>query len=121
MAYDGTHQPHPQFQALIHGGTNIQGIDYDASTSKLYFTDVGKRQIYRANVAGSQHSVYLIITNILAYPQAIGVDWESENIYWTDYLQNWIGVARSDGTYPKVLISGNMTRPRGIAVNARDG
>ena len=121
MAYDGNHQINPQIQMLRNDGSNIKGIDYDASKFKLYYTDIGKRQIYQMNLAGSQHSVNLIVTNILAYPQAIGVDWESDNIYWTDYFQHWIGVAKSDGTYPKVLISGNITQPRAIAVNARDG
>ena len=121
LTHDGNLQPNKQIETVITGGIKIQDVDIDASSSRLYFADVGKKQIYRVNLAVLGSSGSLLITHILANPQGVSIDWQSKNVYWTDYQQNWIGVARSDGLYPKVLISGNMVEPRGIAVNARDG
>ena len=57
----------------------------------------------------------------LARPEGITYDWTAKNIYWTDTGKKVIGVARSDGTYQKVLISSDVAKPRGIIVHPMMG
>ena len=44
----------------------------------------------------------------------IAVDWISDNLYWTDRAYGHVMVARGDGRFQQVLISG-LDNPRGIA------
>ncbi len=46
------------------------------------------------------------------------MDWLAGNVYWTDALYNWIGIAptRSDKNIFRVLIDTHLDRPAGIAV-----
>lgn len=57
----------------------------------------------------------------LARPEGITYDWTAKNIYWTDTGKKVIGVARSDGSYQKVLISSDVAKPRGIIVHPMKG
>ena len=57
----------------------------------------------------------------LARPEGISYDWTAKNIYWTDPGKKVIGVARSDGSYQKVLISSDVTKPRGIIIHPMIG
>ncbi|KAH3870653.1 hypothetical protein DPMN_033841 [Dreissena polymorpha] len=48
------------------------------------------------------------------------LDWETGNLFWTDRTYNHISMARSDGMYPTVVISG-LDLPIGIAVHPERG
>lgn len=51
----------------------------------------------------------------------IAVDWVGGNLYWTDYGMETIEVVTLDGDYRMVLFSENITNPRAIEVDPRDG
>ncbi|KAH3870631.1 hypothetical protein DPMN_033819 [Dreissena polymorpha] len=48
------------------------------------------------------------------------LDWETGNLLWTDRTYNHISMARGDGMYPTVVISG-LDQPMGIAVHPERG
>ncbi len=53
-------------------------------------------------------------------PESIAVDWVGRNIYWTDYVMENIEVSTLDGRFRKVLITKNVTSPRGLALDPRN-
>ena len=53
--------------------------------------------------------------------ESLAVDWVGRNLYWTDYVLETIEVSKLDGTHRTVLISQNVTNPRGLVLDPRDG
>lgn len=51
--------------------------------------------------------------------ESIAVDWVGRNLYWTDYVLETIEVSKLDGTHRTVLISENVTNPRGLVLDPR--
>ena len=60
------------------------------------------------------------LTADIEEPDQLACDWVARNIYWTDGMLGRIEVARLDGTARKVIISKNLQRPRGLAIDAAD-
>ena len=67
----------------------------------------------------------LLITQIVAtgidVVEDIAVDWVGQNLYWTDYGMETIEVVNLSGENRMVLFSENITNPRAIEVDPRDG
>lgn len=61
-----------------------------------------------------------IVTGV-STPDGMAVDWVHDLIYWTDTGYNTITVANFEGTFRKVLINTDLSEPRAIAVDPRDG
>lgn len=53
--------------------------------------------------------------------ESIAVDWVGRNLYWTDYILETIEVAKLDGSHRAVLLSENVTNPRGLVLDPRNG
>lgn len=52
--------------------------------------------------------------------ESIAVDWVGRNLYWTDSVMENIEVSTLDGRYRKVLMSRNITNPRGLVLDPRN-
>lgn len=52
--------------------------------------------------------------------ESLAVDWVGRNLYWTDYVLETIEVSKLDGTHRTVLVSENVTNPRGLVLDPRD-
>lgn len=57
------------------------------------------------------------LTQDIQDPDHLAIDWIARNIYWTDGILGRIEVARLDGTARKIIISENLHRPRGLALD----
>ncbi|KAJ3607378.1 hypothetical protein NHX12_024429, partial [Muraenolepis orangiensis] len=55
----------------------------------------------------------------LMVPESIAVDWVGRNLYWTDSVMENIEVSTLDGAFRKVLLSKNVTSPRGLVLDPR--
>lgn len=62
-----------------------------------------------------------IIKTGLATTEGIAVDWVAENLYWVESSLDQIEVAKVDGTKRTTLVAGNMTSPRAIVLDPRNG
>lgn len=52
--------------------------------------------------------------------ESLAVDWVGRNLYWTDYVLETIEVSKLEGTHRTVLVSENVTNPRGLVLDPRD-
>ena len=53
--------------------------------------------------------------------ESLAVDWVGRNLYWTDYVLETVEVARLDGSHRTVLVSENVTNPRALVLDPRNG
>lgn len=53
--------------------------------------------------------------------ESLAVDWVGRNLYWSDYVLETIEVSKLDGTHRTVLVSENVTNPRGLVLDPREG
>lgn len=52
--------------------------------------------------------------------ESLAVDWVGRNLYWTDYVLETIEVSKLDGSHRTVLVSENVTNPRGLVLDPRE-
>lgn len=62
-----------------------------------------------------------LIETALTSPEGLAVDWVHKNIYWTDSGDKTISVATGDGKKRRILIATELSEPRAIAVDPRQG
>ncbi|XP_060590385.1 low-density lipoprotein receptor-related protein 1-like isoform X5 [Ruditapes philippinarum] len=110
--------------SLISGLRNTIALDfyYKDGVPVLFWTDVMEDKIYRGIMAGNGlKNVEAIIKSGLATTEGVAIDWVGENIYWVESSLDQIEVAKLDGSNRTTLIAGEMTSPRAIVVDPREG
>lgn len=103
----------------IDGLKSVLAIDFCDKTDTIFWTDVGRSTINRANLNGENRTA--IIQSNLASPAGLAYDWITEKLYWTDMGTKRIEVATIDGRQRTMLIWQNMEKPKDIVVNPIDG
>lgn len=99
----------------IDGLKSTIAIDWCYKTGSVYYTDVGRSSISRAQLNGDNQK--LIIRSNLISPAGLAFDWVTDKIYWTDMGTNRIEVATTDGRLRTMLIWQGLDKPRDIVVN----
>ncbi|KAL4217126.1 Exosome complex protein [Mactra antiquata] len=110
--------------SLRSGLRNTIALDFYYSNGEpvLFWTDVMEDKIYRGTMSGNSIiNEEAIIKTGLATTEGVTVDWVAENIYWVESSLDQIEVASVDGTKRTTLVAGNMTSPRAIVVDPREG
>ncbi|KAL4217440.1 Low-density lipoprotein receptor-related protein 2 [Mactra antiquata] len=97
----------------------MAGIDVYMKDKKLFFSDSKTLKIYSMSIDGT--NLTEVISSGINVVEDLAVDWIGENLYWNDYTLETVEVARLDGSNRKVLFSENVTRPRGIELDPREG
>ncbi|XP_076088432.1 low-density lipoprotein receptor-related protein 2-like [Mytilus galloprovincialis] len=101
------------------GVRSMTGLDVHIADNRVYFSDSSQKKIYRVQTDGSNLTeVFPVGINVV---EDLAVDWIGGNLYWNDYVLETIEVARLDGSYKTILFSENITNPRGIGVDPRQG
>ncbi|XP_030179601.1 low-density lipoprotein receptor-related protein 2 [Lynx canadensis] len=106
--------------------TNGRTCKVTASESLLLLV-ASRNQIVADNITSQVHNIYSVVRNgshILlnsgvTMTESMVVDWVGRNLYWTDYALETIEVSKLDGTHRTVLISQNVSNPRGLALDPR--
>lgn len=52
----------------------------------------------------------------LQNPDGLAVDWVAGNVYWCDKGTDTVEVSRLDGRHRRVLLRGDLTEPRALAL-----
>uniref|UniRef100_A0A8D0FVJ2 EGF-like domain-containing protein n=1 Tax=Strix occidentalis caurina TaxID=311401 RepID=A0A8D0FVJ2_STROC len=108
-----TSQSHSIY-SLIRDGRNIVAIDFDSVTDRIFWSDTTQDKIWSAFQNGTDRKIVSFAELFL-----IAVDWVGRNLYWTDFVLETIEVSKMDGSHRTVLISENITNPRGLVLDPR--
>jgi DNA-binding beta-propeller fold protein YncE len=90
-------------ESLVATGGGARGIAVDSAKGEIYWSDVNRHVISKANLDGKRQKD--IVTTGLVFPYAVDIDLKHRKIYWSDQSQNQIGRANLDGTYQTVIIN----------------
>ncbi|MBN3273161.1 LRP2 protein, partial [Polyodon spathula] len=61
-----------------------------------------------------------IFSSGVTLTESIAVDWVGRNLYWVDSVLETIEVSTLDGRHRTVLLSENITSPRGLVLDPRN-
>lgn len=103
----------------IDGLKSVLAIDFCAKTNTVFWVDVGRSTINRAQLNGANQTE--IVHSSLASPAGLAYDWITEKLYWTDMGTQRIEVATIDGRQRTMLAWKNIDKPKDIVVNPIDG
>lgn len=93
----------------------VVSMDYDWSTSTIFWADLLNKSISSAYWNGQHQQV--IISSSLEAPSGIAYDWITKNIYWVDTGRNVIEVSRTDGSFRSLVIWRSLDQPRDIVLD----
>jgi len=106
-------------EALQADAAQPSGISIDPVGRKLYWNDIGYREVHRADLDG-QNAETLAATHPRFSPMGIAVDPQHETLYWSDYDTNveWGVIRRANlnGSEAEDLLTG-LGEPAGIALD----
>ena len=111
--------------SIIDGLRSGVSVDYDYDKNILYWSDVSVSKIYGVNLTESHQNLtdkpIIVAQKNVQTTDGIALDWIHNNLYWTDTGLDHIEVMNMDSGMRKVIIQGDISEPRGIAVDPRDG
>uniref|UniRef100_A0A8D8XPZ3 Low-density lipoprotein receptor-related protein 2 n=1 Tax=Cacopsylla melanoneura TaxID=428564 RepID=A0A8D8XPZ3_9HEMI len=102
---------------ILSRGINPEGISYDWTQKKIYWTDSSNNSIYAMNLDGSD----LVMIARVERPRAIVVDPCNGTLYYTDWGR--FGTAGKilrttmAGSLKKVIIEKDLSQPSGLAID----
>ncbi|XP_025940300.1 low-density lipoprotein receptor-related protein 2 [Apteryx rowi] len=111
-----TSQSHSIY-SLVRDGRNIVAIDFDSITDRIFWSDTTQDKIWSAYQNGTDRKI--VFDSGVTVTESIAVDWVGRNLYWTDFVLETIEVSKMDGSHRTVLISENVTNPRGLVLDPR--
>lgn len=88
-------------------------IDYDYVDGRIYWTDVGLKQIRSVSINGNSEKIVLILDTD-SVPDGIAVDAKSRLIFYTDTGKDKIYVVTLDGSASVEIINTGLEEPRAI-------
>lgn len=72
-------------------------------------------------VGDALRNVEAVVQSGLSTAEGLAVDWIGQNLYWVDSNLDQIEVARVNGSFRRTLVAGEMSSPRAIALDPREG
>lgn len=66
-------------------------------------------------------NVEAVVQSGLLTAEGLAVDWIGHNLYWLDSNLDQIEVANVNGSFRRTLIAGDLSSPRAIALDPREG
>lgn len=83
--------------------------------SYMFWTDLGKSaKIERSGMDGSDRQV--LINNNMTWPNGLGLDFQSDRLYWVDAGTHTLESCSLEGSDRKVIISVGLKHPFGITI-----
>lgn len=105
---------------IISRGINPEGIAYDWTQKKIYWTDSSNHSIYAMNFDGTE----LVMISRVERPRAIVIDPCNGTLFFTDWgkfgTSGKIIKTTMAGSLKKVIIDKNLAQPSGLAIDYED-
>lgn len=105
---------------IINRGINPEGIAYDWTQKKVYWTDSSNHSIYAMNLDGSE----LVMIARVERPRAIVIDPCNGTLFYTDWgkfgTSGKIFRTTMAGSLKRVIIDKNLAQPSGLAIDYDD-
>lgn len=105
---------------LISKGINPEGISYDWTQKKVYWTDSSNNSIYAMDIDGSN----LVMIARVDRPRAIVVDPCNGSLYFTDWgrfgTSGKIFKTTMAGSLKRAIIDKDLSQPSGLAIDYDD-
>lgn len=98
---------------------NVVATASEMATGTIYFSDMHSKKIFRLKKGST--NVEVIISSGLDLIEGLAVDHIGRNLYWVDSKLKSIEVSTLEGKNHVVLISANISQPRGICLDPREG
>ena len=98
---------------------NVVATASEMATGTIYWSDMHSKKIFRLKKGSTD--VEVIISSGLDLIEGLAVDHIGRNLYWLDSKLKSIEVSTLDGKNHVVLISSNISQPRGICLDPRPG
>nr|XP_012637337.1 low-density lipoprotein receptor-related protein 2 [Microcebus murinus] len=111
-----TNQVH-NIYPLVRDGSHIIAVDFDSVSGRIFWSDATQGKTWSAFRNGTDRRV--VFDSSVVLTETLAVDWVGRNLYWTDYALETIEVSKIDGSHRTVLISKNVSNPRGLALDPR--
>lgn len=105
---------------IINRGINPEGIAYDWTQKKIYWTDSSNNSIYAMNTDGSE----LVMIARVERPRAIVLDPCNGTLYFTDWgrfgTSGKIFRTTMAGSLKRAIVDKDLSQPSGLAVDYED-
>lgn len=105
---------------LLNKGINPEGISYDWTQKKVYWTDSSNNSIYAMDIDGSN----LVMIARVDRPRAIVVDPCNGSLYFTDWgrfgTSGKIFKTTMAGSLKRAIIDKDLSQPSGLAIDYDD-
>ncbi|UYV70469.1 hypothetical protein LAZ67_7003146 [Cordylochernes scorpioides] len=98
---------------------NVVATASDMATGTLYWSDMMLKKILKLRKGATEPDV--VVSSGLDLVEGLGVDWVAQNIYWVDSRLKTIAVSTIEGRHQIVLLSDNISQPRGLVLDPREG
>ncbi|XP_049818680.1 low-density lipoprotein receptor-related protein 2 [Aethina tumida] len=112
--------PGQEIETIKNKGINPEGIAYDWTQMKIYWTDSSNHSIYAMNMDGSN----LVMIARVERPRAIVIDPCNGTLFYTDWgkfgTSGKIFRTTMAGSLKKVIIDKNLAQPSGLAIDYED-
>jgi low density lipoprotein-related protein 2 len=115
-----TNPKNTDIKNIINRGINPEGIAYDWTQKKVYWTDSSNHSIYAMNLDGSD----LVMISRVERPRAIVIDPCNGTLFYTDWgkfgTNGKIVRTTMAGSLKKVIVDKNLAQPSGLALDYDD-
>lgn len=102
---------------IINKGINPEGVAYDWTQKKIYWTDSSNNSIYAMNLDGTE----LVMISRVERPRAIVLDPCNGTLYYTDWgrfgTSGKIFRTTMAGSLKKAIIERDLSQPSGLAID----
>lgn len=118
IAWLPSDNPSPEnIKSIINKGVNPEGVAYDWTQQKIYWTDSSNSSIYAMNTDGSD----LVMIARVERPRAIVIDPCSGYLYYTDWgrfgTTGKIFRTTMAGSLKRIIIDKDLSQPSGLAID----
>nr|XP_049706722.1 low-density lipoprotein receptor-related protein 2 isoform X3 [Helicoverpa armigera] len=118
IGWMSANNPDPStIQNIISKGINPEGISYDWTQKKVYWTDSSNNSIYAMNLDGTE----LVMIARVERPRAIVVDPCNGTLYYTDWgrfgTSGKIYRTTMAGSLKKAIIDKDLSQPSGLTID----